>query len=64
MALFTKTYTIKKRLWRQTIWELIIPLVCGLIAGAFTLNLEKDPKVPVTPDTSSNDEPDDTNVSG
>jgi hypothetical protein len=32
-ALVSKNFTLKKRLWKQTIWELLLPLLCGLLAG-------------------------------
>lgn len=32
-ALLRKNFTIKTRLWKQTVWELILPLLCGIIAG-------------------------------
>ncbi len=32
-ALVSKNFTIKKRLWKSTLLELILPLLCGLVAG-------------------------------
>ena len=32
-ALISKILTVKKRLWKQTIWEIIVPAICGLLAG-------------------------------
>lgn len=32
-ALVSKNFTIKKRLWKSTVWELILPLICGIVAG-------------------------------
>ena len=32
-ALVNKNLTMKKRLWTSTLWELILPLLCGLVAG-------------------------------
>ena len=32
-ALLSKNFTLKKRLWKQTIGELLLPLLCGLLAG-------------------------------
>lgn len=32
-ALVSKNFTIKKRLWKSTLWELILPLLCGVVAG-------------------------------
>lgn len=32
-ALISKNFIIKKRLWKSTLWELILPLICGLVAG-------------------------------
>ena len=29
----TKNFILKKRLWKQTIWELIVPLICGIFGG-------------------------------
>lgn len=29
----TKNFVLKKRLWKQTIWELIVPLICGIFGG-------------------------------
>lgn len=25
--------TMKKRLWKQTIWEILVPIICGILAG-------------------------------
>jgi hypothetical protein len=33
LALMTKNFILKKRLWKQTIWELIVPLICGIFGG-------------------------------
>lgn len=33
LALMTKNFVLKKRLWKQTIWELIVPLICGIFGG-------------------------------
>ena len=32
-ALLTKNFILKRRLWKQTIFEILMPLLCGLIAG-------------------------------
>jgi hypothetical protein len=28
-----KNFILKRRLLKQTIWELLLPLLCGLLAG-------------------------------
>jgi len=43
-ALFRKNYLIKRRNWKTTIWEFLLPLLCGLLAGAYSIDLaETDP---------------------
>ena len=45
-ALLRKNFLIKKRNWKVTIWEFLLPLLLGLLAGAFTVDLAE-----VSPDT-------------
>jgi|LauGreDrversion4_2_1035121.scaffolds.fasta_scaffold874507_1 hypothetical protein len=34
-----KNFIVKKRNWKSTLWELILPLILGLLAGAYTADL-------------------------
>jgi len=38
-ALIRKNYLIKRRNWKSTIWEFLLPCFCGLLAGAYSVDL-------------------------
>ena len=43
-ALIRKNFLIKKRNWKNTIWEVLLPLFCGLLAGAYTVDTAESSK--------------------
>ena len=43
-ALIRKNFLIKKRNWKNTIWEFLLPLFCGLLAGAYSVDLAETSK--------------------
>ena len=38
----TKNFILKKRLWKQTIWELIVPLICRIFGGYISFTPQDD----------------------
>ena len=38
-ALLIKNFLIKRRNLKKTIWEFILPLLCGLLAGAYQVDV-------------------------
>ena len=37
-ALISKIVIVKRRLWKQTIWEILVPLFCGILGGYASYN--------------------------